>query len=212
MPSKSSLKRYLITAIIASLVVSALMGILVILLGTFGTIQAKILLSTIVIGVFSITGLANIRNLESMHTSYRRFAWLSIGFSLLAILFTLSIIWVSVEHTPWRPTLVFFVLAVSTAHASLLLPSRLRSTALDAAVTLTLSCIAFVAGFLIYLIVGGNADIGAFFYRLLGVFAILDVLGTIVTPILARVIPKDEPPAPPADTFTPPPNNPALPL
>jgi hypothetical protein len=210
MPTKHLLKRYFITAIITSLVISALIGIFVILLGSFGEIEARILLTTLAIGIFSITSLANLRNLESEHRSYRRFAGLSIIFSLIAVLFTLSLIWISVEHTPWKPALVFFVLAVSTAHASLLLPSRSRSTLLDVAVTTTLACIAFVAGFLIYLIIAENADLGEFFYRLLGVFAILDVLGTIVTPIIARLTPKgpdDQPPT--TDTFTlNPPTNP----
>jgi uncharacterized membrane protein YfcA len=206
MPSKHVLKRYFITAIITSLVISALIGIFVILLGSFGSIQARILLSTLAIGVFSITSLANLRNLESGHPSYRRFAWLSITFSLIAILLTLSLIWISVEQGPWKPTLVFIILAVSTAHASLLLPSRTRSTLLDTAVTATLACITFVAGFLVYLIIVGGDVVGDFFYRLLGVFAILDVLGTIVTPILARITPKT-PAQPPSNTLRPPISN-----
>jgi hypothetical protein len=205
MPDKHLLRRYFITAIITSLVTGALIGILVILVGSFGEIQARILLTTLAIGVFSITSLANLRNLESVHRSYNRFAVLSILFSLLAMLFTLSLIWISVEHTPWKPTLVFFVLAISTAHASLLLPSRSRSTLLDVAVTSTLSCIAFVAGFLIYLIIAENAGLGDFFYRLLGVFAILDVLGTIVTPIIAKITPQ-KPIGPPNNVLDPPSN------
>jgi hypothetical protein len=212
MPDKRLLKRYFITAIITSLVISALIGILVILLGSFGEIQARILLTTLAIGIFSITSLANLRNLESQHISYRRFAELSIAFSLLAMLFTLSLIWISVEHTPWKPALTFFVLAVSTAHASLLLPSRSRSTLLDVAVTATLACIAFVAGFLIYLIIVENTGVGEFFYRLLGVFAILDVLGTIVTPILARLVSNKSPQPPtPTNPLNPPPSDTGIP-
>lgn len=204
--NKQILKRYFITAIITSLVGSAVLGIVAVLFGSFGWIEGRILLSTLAIGVMSITSLANLRNLESEHPSYRRFASLSIGFSLIAMLLTLSLIWVSAENTPWKPTLVFFILAVSTAHASLLLSSRSKSRLLDVAVTTTLACITFVAGFLIYLILAEAAGIGELFYRLLGVFAILDVLGTIVTPVLAKLTkssgqgkPPDSRPIPPTD-------------
>jgi hypothetical protein len=39
----------------------------------------------------------------------------------------------------------------------------------------------------IILVLNEAHDMGEFYFRLLGVFAILDVLGTIVTPILNKV-------------------------
>src|SRR5262249_13015643 len=104
MPDKQTLKRYFIIAIIASLVASALLGILVVLLGGFGELEGKILASTLVIGILSVTSLANLRNFESPHPSYHRFAIVSIGCSFIALLFTLSMIWIGFEHTPWKPT------------------------------------------------------------------------------------------------------------
>lgn len=197
MPDKKTLKNYLIKTILVALVTCAGVGIFVMLTQSFGAIQAKILGSTLAIGIFSITSLANIRNLESQNSSYKIFARLSISFSLLALLFILSAIWISITETPWKPTLVFTILAISTAHASLLLSDRSKSQMLDIAVTITIVSIAFVAGFIIYLILAEADNIGEFFYRFLGVFAILDILGTITVPIMARIVSKNkEQPAP----------------
>src|SRR5580704_3521369 len=150
--NKQKLKRYFIVTIIASLVLGAILGILALLFGSFGWFEGRIMLSTLAIGVMSITSLANLRNLESDHASYRRFAWASITFSMIALLLALSLIWISVDNTPWKPTLVFFILAVSTSHASLLLSERAKSKMIDVAVSTALACIALVAGLLIYLV------------------------------------------------------------
>jgi hypothetical protein len=208
--NKQKLKRYFIVTIIASLVLGAILGILALLFGSFGWFEGRIMLSTLAIGVMSITSLANLRNLESDHASYRRFAWASITFSMIALLLALSLIWISVDNTPWKPTLVFFILAVSTSHASLLLSERAKSKMIDVAVSTTLACIALVAGLLIYLVVLQSVEVGETFYRLLGVFAIIDVLGTIVTPILARLA-KNQLPNLPKDTSSPSANNPSAP-
>jgi hypothetical protein len=165
--------------------------------------MAKTQLSTIAIGIFSVTGLANLRNIESDIKGYRIFAWTSISFSFIATLFTMSLIWISLQHTPWKPTLVFMVLAISTAHASLLLAARKKAKLLDIFVTATLCCITFVAGFLIYLIISENGSLGQAFYRFLAVFVILDVLGSVLTPILSRFVYNNTQPSQPVSNAMP---------
>ena len=165
--------------------------------------MAKTQLSTVAIGIFSVTGLANLRNIESDIKGYRIFAWLSISFSFIATLFTMSLIWISLQHTPWKPTLVFMVLAISTAHASLLLAARKKASVLNIIVIATLCCIAFVAGFLIYLIISENGSLGQAFYRMLAAFVILDVLGSVVTPILSRFVYNDHQSPQPASNAAP---------
>jgi glucan phosphoethanolaminetransferase (alkaline phosphatase superfamily) len=203
MPNKHALKKAFITAVIGTFVLSAIIGILAVVLGSYGTILAKTQLSTIAIGIFSVTGLANLRNIESDINGYRIFAWLSITFSFIATLFTMSLIWISLQHTPWKPTLVFMVLAISTAHASLLLAARKKANLLGIFVTATLCCIAFVAGFLIYLIISENGSLGQMFYRVLAIFVILDVLGSVVTPILSRFVYNDNQSSQPGSNMTP---------
>lgn len=53
-------------------------------------------------------------------------------------------------------------------------------------VSSTIFCIIAVAGILIGLVALEDSGSGDAIYRLLGVFAILDVLGTIVSPVLVK--------------------------
>jgi len=72
----------------------------------------------------------------------------------------------------------------------MLLPLRNRGANQKTVVTATLMFIAAVAAMIIYLVWAADTDVGDLYYRTLGVFAILDVLGTIIAPILARLAPK----------------------
>jgi len=58
MSSGTSMKRIFLQAVIATLVLTALVGIYVFLFGTFGKTEAKILGTTLTICYFSITSLA----------------------------------------------------------------------------------------------------------------------------------------------------------
>ena len=51
----------------------------------------------------------------------------------------------------------------------------------------TIGFISIVAVMLIFLVLEIIDEPGEYYFRLIGVFAILDVLGTIVTPILHKV-------------------------
>lgn len=195
---KNSLKRLFVIGVVTSLVASALMGIAVLLKGSFDDTDWKILATTLMIGIFSITSLANLRNLESSLKSYHAFAVASITISIVGLLLFVGLIWsVSSLDNHWEATLTFLVLAVSSAHASLLLPLRESGGSTQKLiVTTTLACIGVVAGLLVYLIVTQNSDLGGSFYKALGVFAILDVLGTIIAPISSKI--GQKPPVAPA--------------
>jgi hypothetical protein len=205
MLSKADLKRMFIIGIITSLVLSAGAGIFVLLTGSFDLIDGKILGTTLAIGLFSITSLADLRNFESEQASYRSFALIGLGLSLIALVLVTLIIWSDTFiDMPWKPAAVSSILAISAAHASLLLPARGKNAALNSAVTVTLGMIALVAGLIIYLVLGEDTEVGDMFYRLLGVFAILDVLGTILVPILSKFLPSS-PGSPPESSSEPPP-------
>ncbi|MCB0374840.1 MAG: hypothetical protein KDD04_02880, partial [Sinomicrobium sp.] len=56
---KVNYRKYFLTALIVALSVSALIGILVFLLGDFGETEMRILMTTLTIGGFSLTGLSS---------------------------------------------------------------------------------------------------------------------------------------------------------
>ena len=197
--NKRELKRGFIFGIITSLVLSAVMGIIVLLQGTFQDIDWQILGTTLTIGVFSITSLSSLGLLESPKRNLRSFSLLTIFLSVMALALTVLLIWQNWDNdleVLSQTAVVFTVLAISTAHASLLLALRNRGGSLSLLITATLSFVALVAAMIIYLVLASDIDVGDFFYRLLGVFAILDVLGTIILPIVSKFVIKETPEAP----------------
>lgn len=85
---------------------------------------------------------------------------------------------------------LFLILSLSGGHASMIV-SRLRNTdgkAVRLVVNATLLAIAVLCLMLVYVAVSadGNGP-GDAFWRLLGVVAVLDVLATLVAPILRKL-------------------------
>ncbi len=181
-------KIFLITLII-SLSISALLGIIIFLIGEFGHTQTRILLTTLTIGGFSLTGLCCATLLDRKRFSI--FAIIGMIISVLGFLFTTSLIW---EIIDWdssnvisRTVIIVIVLAFSTAHASLLLLIKSDKTLVNVSLSTTLLFLSLVALELIILVINEFGNVENVWWRILGVFAILDVLGTIVTPILLKV-------------------------
>lgn len=78
------------------------------------------------------------------------------------------------------------VLAVALAHAGLLLHAARGTTGSDRSVlAATLVALTVVAGMLCLLALDLD-NVGGGFFRMLGVFAILDVVGSVIVPLIAR--------------------------
>jgi hypothetical protein len=185
-------KTFLITMII-SLSISALIGIFVFLFGEFGETEAKILLTTLSIGGFSLTGLCCSVLYEKK--KYIGFSFLGMALSILGFLTSILVIWEFVNIfegwfniTGWgKLTLALIILAFSSAHSCLLLLINPEKSPVKYALFATLLFIGIVTLMLVLLIFEIINNPGEFYFRLLGVFAILNVLGTIVTPILNKI-------------------------
>jgi len=178
-------KTFLITMIV-SLSISALIGIFVFLFGDFGETEFKLLMTTLTIGGYSLTGLCC-----SVLYEKRKFTSLALSgmvISIIGFLYTVLVIWEAIDlDDSWKALIIFIVLAASTAHACLLLLIKTEKSLVNGALSATIIFISIVALMLIILVLNEFDDVGEFYFRLLGVFAILDVLGTIVTPILNKV-------------------------
>jgi len=185
-------KTFLITMII-SLSISALIGIFVFLFGNFRDTEAKILSTTLSIGGFSLTGLCCSILYEKR--KFIGFSFFGMASSILGFLTSILVIWEFVDVfegffdiTGWgKLALTLIILAFSSAHACLLLLINPEKSSVKYSLFATLLFIGIVALMLILLVFEIIDNPGEFYFRLLGVFAILDVLGTIVTPILNKV-------------------------
>jgi hypothetical protein len=194
-PLLKEIRRTAVLFIIVSLSLTALVGIVTLLTATFGEVQGKIILTTLLVAGFSITALCH---LAVVGRALRVVGFVGIGVSVLALATGAILIWSSWDNSTevWGNVLkaffVFGILAVSLAHANLLLLLEdRRSLAIRYGLIATVVMIAALAALIIIPIVtdgripGDNDG----YWRALGVIAILDALGTIVLPVLSRFLP-----------------------
>lgn len=191
----TGVRRAAIVFIIVSLGIAALFGIVTLLTGSFGEIQGKILLTTLLMAGFSITALCH---LAVVGRALRVVGFVGIGVSVLAFITGALLIWRSWDNwnDTWEATLkafaVFAILAASFAQANLLLLlAERRNPAVRIGLFATIGFIALVALLVILPIVTDGevpGQHGEGYWRAFGVIAILDVLGTIVIPVLGRFL------------------------
>lgn len=172
---------------IGSFSLAALMGIIALLSGgTFGETEGKILLSTLLVGVGSVLVLCYLASAGTTFQPVGVVGGVVVSVALTAALF---MIWGSFEGDPPEVVIKTFgvgaILAATLAQASLLLALALRRPRLvRRLLTGTLALAAVLAGLTSALVLGLEPH-GPYF-RLLGVVAILDVLGTVLVATLSR--------------------------
>lgn len=185
-----SIRRTLIRLTIVALSITALVGIVSLLIGRFETIQGNIMLTTGAVALFSVSVLCH---LAVATRRYRIVSYLGTAFSLAALALGLVIIWAGPElnfESYLNLLGALVVMAFCFAHANLLLvlashPGRVVKVSL----WITISAIGVVAAMLTVLFLRPeflNFIDPDSFWKLLGVAAILDALGSIVLPIARR--------------------------
>jgi len=188
--AKTDLRRVVLAVTITSFSIAALMGIAALLGGEFGDTSARILLTTVVVGCASVLTLACLVPFETR--------WMAVsvtGFLVTLATATLALLITWVDSEGWGEGMlqtlgVGITLALTLAQVCLLLGVSVRKPSVSVLVWLTVAVAAVVAGMVITVIVG-DSEPGDGFWRLLGVVAILDVLGTLVC-IAIGVFSRDE--------------------
>jgi hypothetical protein len=187
MMRKINFKRVFLLAMIISLAISAFIGIFILLVGNFGNVETSILLTTLTLGFFSLTGLCCATLYEKRGMDC--ISLLGIIFSIGGFFYTVFWIWkiIAFDHCEIF-SFIFIIISFSLAHSSLLLLIRSENSVVKYSQVISVVFICIVALMLILFVLQVVEDYpGAFYIRLLGVFAILDALGTAVTPILHKV-------------------------
>ncbi|MFP7760156.1 hypothetical protein [Marisediminicola sp. LYQ85] len=199
------LRRAAVIAVLVSLVAAAVIGIVAVLSGDFGEVQGRILLTTLLVAAFGITALCH---LAVLGRPVRVMGFVGIAVSAVAVLSAAVLIWADwstiddISDTLWKAFGVGGVLAVALAHTNLmLLLAQRTSPVLRAGLWATVALIGILALLIILPIVTdgeipGDAYEG--YTRVVAVVAILNVLGTITLPVMARFLrdPATEPGAP----------------
>lgn len=178
-----SVRRAVLYVLVGSIALNAALGIYAILVGEFGDLEVKILLTSLDVSGASMLSLACAPALERHRLGPLPLWGIAAsvaGFSLLTVA-----AWNEFDIRPlWKAAYTFIVLAVAAAHASLLALARLAPRfrwAFFAAVGLGFT----LAGLAASLIWAEWSDNDAF-GRSVGVVAILFAAFTILVPVLHR--------------------------
>jgi hypothetical protein len=178
-------------SLIASVAVSALLGILAILIGNFGDFEFKILMTTLTISGASLCGLCCGAAIEMRGKQVIPLA--GILTAIVAAILTVIGIWAEPNsETFWKSIATAGIFAVAFSHLSLLMLARLSEKyawAMPAAYGLVLA-VAFLLNGLLW-----EEWTGETLFRLVGVAAILDGAITILIPIFHRLSQDDIPPS-----------------
>jgi hypothetical protein len=191
MKQETNFKKIFLIIMVISLSISALIGIIIFLFGNFSDTEYKLLFTTLAIGGYSLTGMCcSVFYEKNRSAGAVKIAQLGMALSILGFIYTVLVIWSLFNFdnfdNSWKILATFIILSISLAHICLLLLIASLKGFVVISVLATIISISIVALLLIWPIwVGSEPDL--FYFRIVGVFAILDVLGTIVTPILNKV-------------------------
>ena len=183
------MSKFLLMGVLASMVASAATGIFIFLFGEFGPTQRNLLLSTLAIGGFSLTGLGSTVGVGSW------WLWparpLGLAASLVGLALVLLLIWDLLDNDERNLKLAgtLAVLAFTSAQLSLL---GLLRPANKWVLFWSLGAMLASVG-MAYLIIGGiwehlRPDSEQIYLRWIGVAAILDVTGSICLFPLSRLL------------------------
>lgn len=177
-----SLKKGFLYLLIGSVCTSALLGIFAFLLGSFGSLEIKVLLTTLTISAASVCGLSCAGVLEARRKAVAPMAGLAL--TVVAVHVVIGGIWLEPHsETFWRTAATLAVLAGAASHVSLFLLARLRAI-FQWSIWVALAIVLSIA-FLITLLIWGDPE--EWVFRALGVAAILDVTFTILIPVFHRL-------------------------
>ncbi|MCW3124611.1 MAG: uncharacterized protein JWO03_269 [Bacteroidetes bacterium] len=175
------IRRTFVWGLFITLVASALLGILIFLFGAFKMRELKVLFSTLDVSACSLAALCCATLLS---TKFKWFSVLGVLTSLSCMMAFLYVIWFDREVTNYDFLLTLVVLTGTFAHISLILLTPPVNRTVTSILTVTVLCITLL-GVMLLLMIWGDEHKESF-YRTLGVIGILDVLGTIISPILGK--------------------------
>ena len=180
-----SRKSFLIL-LIACLALTAVLGIVAVLVGDLGTVGTNVLLTTATIDTAALLGLCCSGQTRSMlHRWVQIIGLLSIAISAVISIY---IIWDTsgyygiIDKVGWVATII----SVVCAHACLILPLMVYNRILAVVVRATLVCMVVVGEMIANYLIFDNFSPGDWYIKTLVVFLILDVLGTLLGVILRR--------------------------
>ncbi len=179
-------KRLFLYLLIGSVAVSAVIGIAVVLIGNFGDLEVRVLLTTLTIAVTSILGLACGAAFETGRG--RELAGAGIILSAVSGVLWIVLLWAEpgTGNVFPRALMSTTLIAAACAHLSLLGLARLSGRFVGARYAGHFA-VWGLAGVLLWFIWFGTGEPGPVLSRAMGVLAILAGTVTVVTPVFHRL-------------------------
>ena len=179
-------RKIFLNTLIASVALSAAIGIVVILAGSFGEFEVRVLMTTLTVTATSILGLACGACYEAGRG--RRLPLAGIVLSVVSALALFLIIWNVLDdnETYIKTTITLVIGAIVASHLSLLRLARLDGR-YAWTYTFAVVCDVLLAAIVLYLMwlePEGESDL---VFRTMGVLSILIAAVTVVTPVFHRL-------------------------
>ena len=178
--------RVALISLLFSLAVSALIGIGIIMKGDFGETEGKLLGTTITLGLFTVLAIPG--TIQLGRDRYYALAGTAVVSAILAFILMVVAIWRDgpFESEDLNKVMVTVaVVAFASNHVALLLLATSTSRVIRGISIGTFALIGIISSMLIINIWMDNLPKGL--ARLLAVFAILDVLGSLAIPMLTKL-------------------------
>lgn len=176
-------KKVALWFLIVSVAISAALGIIAVLSGSFGDFQIRIILTTLTISAASICALA----CGALWEGRGRRVLPSVGIvlALTAAALLIAAIWFEPQSGPfWKFTASTGVLAVATAHDSLLSLAKLARRFYWGRIVSLVAVYALAALIVLCIYIQPTGDLG---FRLIGATSIVVAAVTIIIPIFHRL-------------------------
>lgn len=179
-------RKIFLNSLIASVALSAVIGIVVVVAGSFGEFEVRVLMTTLTVTATSILGLACGACYEAGRG--RRLPLAGIVLSVISALALFLIIWNALDdnETYIKTTMTLVIGAIVASHLSLLRLARL-DVRFAWTYTFAVVCDALLAAIILYLMwfePEGESDL---VFRTMGVLSILIAAVTVVTPVFHRL-------------------------
>jgi len=180
------LTRLGLIALVSSLIISGIIAIIIFLIGDFGETQGKTLATTVSLAGLSILSLPSLWHLE--RAQYKLPGRIGLLSSFLSFIMLEILIWGDPDGDAFfKPMITLYIITFATNHALLMLLIRTLHNVVLVCKNTTILVIC-ILGAAIIAAVWLEVDPPDFILRLFGALVVLNVVGTIITPILARIL------------------------
>ena len=188
----AKLKRALLFCLIGSLIVSAVVAVVAILIGHFNDITTRIFFTLFIVMLHSLVSLMFVWDDERQKTFERLSFFINVVFFLIVISFVASTfgIWKIISgETVFHFYQTFFIVAFAALHADILSKVFHKEKYMDMVIYVNYVFMVLVVCMLQPIIFLNNATdvLGSFYYRILGAASLIDATLSILTIIFYKL-------------------------